>query len=90
MNHFNTAALHGNVPVLRILNSSRYRGFKKLAANPPLNRICTKRVLGGMRVESSLMLIWCIKKKETPRRMAKLLDVLRDLVTSDTLCYKME
>jgi hypothetical protein len=87
---FNDAAVRGNVPVLRLLSLSRYGGCKKLAENPPLNRICTRRVLEEMYVKSSFMLMFCIKKKTTARIMAKLLDVLRDLISSDLLRYKMK
>jgi thymidylate kinase len=87
---FNAAALRGNEPVLRLLSLSRYGGFKKLANSPPLNRICTRRALSEMYVKSSVMLMWCIKKKTTSRTMAKLLDVLRDLVSSDLLCYELK
>jgi ankyrin repeat protein len=86
---FNSAALRGNMPVLQLLSFSRYGGCKKLAVNPPLNRICTQKVLGGVYVKSSFLLMWCIKKKTTPRTMAKLLDVLRDLVSSELLRYEM-
>jgi hypothetical protein len=87
---FNSAALHGNVPVLRLLSLSGYGGCKKLAENPPLNRISTRRVLGEMRVKSSIALMWCIKKKTTPKIMAKLLDVLRDLISDGLLRYEMK
>jgi hypothetical protein len=90
VNDFNSAALHGNVPVLRLLSLQRYGGVKKLAENPPLNRICTKTVLGGMYVKSSLVLMWCIKKKTTSKIMAKLLDVLRDLISDGLLRYEMK
>ena len=55
--NFNEAAMQGNIPVLRLLSLSQYGGTKKFAENPPLNRICTRRVLGELHVESSLMLI---------------------------------
>ena len=43
-----------------------------------------------MYVKSSVMLVWCIKKKTKPRTMAKkLLDVLRDLISDGLLRYKM-
>jgi hypothetical protein len=88
---FNYAALRGNVSVLRLLSLSRYGGCEKLAQNPPFDRICTRRVLGEMRVKSSRVLMWCIKKKTTQRTMAKLLDVLRDLITrSELLSYEMK
>jgi hypothetical protein len=88
---FNYVALHGNVPVLRLLSLTRYGGCKKLAQNPPLDRICTRRVLGEMHVKSSRVLMWCIKKKTTARTMAKLLDVLREMITrSELLCYEMK
>jgi hypothetical protein len=90
VNDFNSAALHGNVPVLRLLSLSRYGGVKKLAENPPLNRICTQKVLRGMYLKSSVVLMWCIKKKTTSKIMAKLLDVLRDLVSGDLLRYEMK
>ena len=87
----NYAALYGNVSVLRLLSLSRYGGCKKLAENPPLDRICTRRVLREMHVKSSRVLVWCIKKMTTSRTMAKLLDVLRDLITrSDLLTYEMK
>ena len=88
---FNAAALRGNVPVLRLLSLSRYGGCKKLAEKLPLDRICTRRLLEEMHVTNSRALIWCIKKKTTSRTMAKLLDVLRDLITSsELLCYEMK
>jgi hypothetical protein len=87
---FNAAALRGNAPVLRLLSLSRYGGFTKLAENPPLNRICTRRVLREMYVKSSFVLMWCIKKKTTTRKMARLLDVLRDLVSGKLLEYEMK
>jgi hypothetical protein len=90
VDNYNSAALHGNVPVLRLLTSSRYGGCKKLAENPPLNRICTSKVLGEMRVKSSVVLMWCMKKKTTPKIMARMLDVLRDLITDDLLRYEMK
>jgi hypothetical protein len=86
--HFNAAALHGNVPVLRLLSLSKCGGCKKLAENPPLNRICTRRVLREMYLKSSFALMWSIKRKTTPRTMARLLDVLRDLISSDLLRYE--
>ena len=85
---FNEAALRGNVHVLRLLSLPRYGGFKKLAENPPLNRICTRRVLGKMHVRSSVFLMWCIKNQTTQETMARLLDVLRDLVSDGLLCYE--
>jgi hypothetical protein len=87
VDHFNAAAVRGNMPVLRLLISSRYGGFKKLAATPPLNRICTRMVLG----ESSRILMWCIKMKAKtePRKMARLLDVLRNLIAGGLLRYEM-
>jgi hypothetical protein len=88
--HFNDAALRGNVPVLQLLTLSRYGGCKKLAESPPLNRICTRRVLTEMYVKSSVVLMFSIKKKTAPRTMAKLVDVLRDLISSDLLRYEMK
>jgi ankyrin repeat protein len=87
---FNSAALHGNVPVLQLLSLSRYGGCKKLVENPPLKRICARRVLNEMRVKSSVALMWCIKKKTTHKIRAKLLDVLRDLITDGLLRYDMK
>jgi hypothetical protein len=91
LDDFNYVALHGNVSVLRLLSLSRYGGCEKLAQNPPFDRICTRRVLGEMRAKSSRVLMWCVKKNTTSRTMAKLLDVLRDLITrSELLCYEIK
>ena len=35
--------------------------------------------------KGAVMLMWCVKKKTMPRRMARLLDVLRDLVSDNLL-----
>ena len=86
---FNRASLYGNMPVLRLLSLSLYGGCEKLANTPPLNRICTRKVLGEMHVKSACVLMWCIKKNTKSLTMAKLLDVLRDLVSGDLLRYKM-
>jgi hypothetical protein len=86
---FNGAAVHGNMPVLRLLSSSRYGGCKKLTEKPPLNRISTRRVFRELHAESSVMLMWCIKNKTTADIMAKLLDVLRDFITN-SLSYETE
>jgi hypothetical protein len=59
MDHFNDAAVRGNVSVLRLLSLARYGGLKKLAATLVLNRICTRVVVGEMRVKSSIRLMWC-------------------------------
>ena len=72
VDHFNAAAVRGNVSVLRMLSLSRYGGIKKLVENPPLNCICSRRILDEVRVESSVMLMWCVKKKTTSRTMEKL------------------
>ena len=72
------------------ISLSRNGGCKKLAENPPLKRICTQNVLGEMYVKSSLVLIWCIKKETTPKIMAKLLDVLRDLASEELLSYELK
>jgi hypothetical protein len=47
-------------------------------------------VLGKMRVKSSCMLLWCIKKATKPEIMARMLDVLRDLITDGLLRYEMK
>ena len=90
MDDSNDAALHGNVPVLRMLSMPRYGGFKKLAENLPLNRICTRSVLRKKYMKSSLFLMWCIKNQTTKETMARLLDVLRDLISDGLLRYEMK
>ena len=83
---FDAAALRGNVPVLRLLSLALYDGIKKLANTPPLNRICTSEVLKEMHMKSSVMFMLCVREKTEPYVMAKLLDVLRDLITDSESC----
>ena len=40
INDFNYAALHDNIPVLRLLSLPPNGGYTKLAQNPPLNHLC--------------------------------------------------
>jgi hypothetical protein len=78
---FNVAALKGKEHVLRVLLSSGQGAFKKLVDTPPLSRVCTRVVLGDMHAKSARVMICCVKKTSHCRVMAKLVDVLGDLVT---------
>jgi ankyrin repeat protein len=84
---FNAAAMCGNVPVLRLLTLSRYGGCTMLSRTLPLDHTCTRRVFREIHVKSSVMLLWVMKKRHQPATMAKLADVLRDLIASKLLCY---
>jgi hypothetical protein len=85
---FNAATFNGKEHVLRLLSSSRYGGLQKLVDTPPLSRVCTRNVFGEIHVKSARVMMWCISKKLNSRAMAKLLDVLRDLITGGLLCWK--
>jgi hypothetical protein len=89
VDHFNYAALREHVPVLRLLSLARYGGLQKLAHHPPLNRICARKVLGEMHMKSACVMMLCIKKKTNCRVMARLADVMRDVVTGKLLRWKM-
>jgi hypothetical protein len=87
---FDAAALHSNVPVLRMLSLPRYGGCKKLVETPPLNRVCNRMVVGEMHAKSALMLMCCIKHKTKRMTMGKLQDVLQDLITGHLLRFEMK
>jgi hypothetical protein len=86
---FNSAALRGHMPVLRLLSSARYGGVKKLADNPPSGRICTLKVLGDMQKKNACVMMLCVKNKADSRTMARLVDILRDMVTGELLRWKV-